>query len=83
MIKFIKLINQNNPCICFVSKYNSLNSGNVINQISNAMRISRVLQLGLQPRVYFGNYTNQSYLFLNGGREGQNGGLPRPLRNKF
>jgi hypothetical protein len=48
--------------------------------ITNNMRIAQIISSNLGGRITFGDASNINYL---GGIEGQPGGLPRPLRNKF
>ena len=50
---------------------------------SNYIRVSHLLNAStLGGRTTFGN-PNINYITYLGGSEGQNGGLPRPPRNKF
>jgi hypothetical protein len=61
------------------------NQGYVESTISNNMRISQIISSNLGGRITFGNLNNNNNSFVSylGGIEGQPGGVPRPLRNKF
>lgn len=70
-------------CKCIQQKANNIKQGwNDPSQTEN-MRISEILTGTLGGRTTFGNPNNQVFVSILGGREGQPGGLPRPLRNKF
>jgi hypothetical protein len=47
------------------------------------MRISRSVSETLGGKIMYGNSYTPAVLNFLGGWEGQSGGLPRPLRNKF
>lgn len=69
--------------ICLPSKHNTLKQGwNDPSQTENA-RISRILTGTLGGKTTFGNFNKPTTINYLGGWEGQPGGLPKPLRNKF
>jgi len=89
-----KVINYNGngsnqiECTCFKENYKQLtSSGNNPNSVSNALRISNLIQMNIGGSVRFGNgYLNtfsQPFMDSLGSVEGQSGGSFRPLRNKF
>jgi hypothetical protein len=70
-------------CQCFVDKVEKDSQGQYNNsQQSENMRISGVLKTYLGGRIKFGN-TDDARIRMFGGVEGQNGGIPATLRNKF
>jgi hypothetical protein len=54
-----------------------------LQQETESKRISRLVRTQLGGRTVFGNNGDAILLTSLGGREGQPGGSPRPLRNKF
>lgn len=73
----------NGECNCIQNKVLSIKQGYLDPNISDAQRISQILQSNLGGRITFGNMNNSSLINNLGGIEGQSGGLPRPPRNKF
>jgi hypothetical protein len=73
----------NGECNCIQNKVLSIKQGYLDPNISDAQRISQILQSNLGGRITFGNTNNSSLINNLGGIEGQSGGLPRPPRNKF
>jgi len=76
----------NGQCRCPNIKANILNQGYNDASVSTATRISAVLQNpSIGGKTNYGNNNmifSELITFLDG-REGQPGGLPRPLRNRF
>lgn len=71
-------------CQCVPPRANALKQGFNDSSQPNNMRISQILTSSLGGRIAYGNINNPLLLFdYLGGREGQPGGTPRPLRNKF
>jgi len=76
-------ITQSALCECTQEKANSIKQGwNDPSQTENT-RIARALTRTLGGKITFGNFNNPVTITYLGGWEGQPGGLPRPLRNKF
>ena len=76
-------ITDGNLCNCPQIRANLLKQGyNDPSQIENR-RIARALSGTLGGRISFGNFNIAVNLGLLEGWEGQPGGLPRPIRNKF
>jgi hypothetical protein len=76
-------ITDDNLCNCIQPRVNLLKQGyNDPSQIEN-IRIARALTGTLGGRITFGNFNVAVNLGLLEGWEGQPGGLPRPIRNKF
>jgi hypothetical protein len=70
-------------CNCIKAKANNIKQGwNDPSQTENA-RYSQILSSTLGGRTTFGNLNRPIYLNELGGWEGQPGGSPKPLRNKF
>jgi hypothetical protein len=70
-------------CGCIQQKANSTKQGwNNPSQTENT-RIAQSLTGTLGGKITFGNFNKPISINYLGGREGQPGGLPRPLRNKF
>jgi hypothetical protein len=72
-----------NKCLCFTDKVDKTNTGYTDSSQTQNGRITQLVTQSLGGRTTFGNIglrTNNTYL---GGIEGQPGGSPRPLRNKF
>lgn len=70
-------------CECFVDKVNKNSQGQYNNSSqSENMRVAQVVNTHLGGRIMFGN-RNDAYIQFLGGREGQSGGMPQVLRNKF
>ena len=79
-----EVLPQNNgECNCIQNKVLSIKQGYLDPNISEAQRISQILQSSVGGRISFGNSNNASLINNLGGIEGQSGGLPRPPRNKF
>jgi len=70
-------------CNCIENKVLSIKQGYVDPNISEAQRISNILQSSIGGRIMFGNLNNPLPINELGGMEGQRGGIPRPPRNKF
>jgi|LakMenE01Jun11ns_1017448.scaffolds.fasta_scaffold9872042_2 hypothetical protein len=75
--------NANGECNCITNKVLSIKQGYLDPNINDAQRISQILQTSVGGRTTFGNYNNPLNVNCLGGIEGQSGGIPRPLRNKF
>ena len=73
----------NGECNCIQNKVLSIKQGYLDPNISDAQRISQILQTSVGGRITFGNSNNALLINNLGGIEGQSGGLPRPPRNKF
>jgi hypothetical protein len=70
-------------CHCFRDKINkTIQSYNDSTQ-SNSMRISDLVSSTLGGKTTFGNFNRPAKITYLGGIEGQSGGSPRPLRNRF
>jgi hypothetical protein len=77
------LVNRNGECNCIQFRANPIKQGyNDPNQ-TEAQRISQIINSSLGGRTTFGNIYGPVLVNEIGGAEGQSGGLPRPLRNKF
>jgi hypothetical protein len=70
-------------CNCVRDKTLPIRQGYVDKNISDAQRISQILQNSLGGRTTFGNFNSPLAINELGGIEGQNGGIPRPPRNRF
>jgi len=70
-------------CQCFVDKYNLAKQGYNDPTQTNNMRISQMLTNNLNGRIVFGDRGVARAINYLGGIEGQPGGMPRILRNKF
>ena len=75
--------NSENVCNCIENKVLHIKQGYLDPNISEAQRISQILQSSLGGRTTFGNFNNPLNVNSLGGIEGQSGGIPRPPRNKF
>jgi hypothetical protein len=70
-------------CGCIQQKANSVKQGwNDPSQTENT-RISQALTGTLGGKITFGNGNKPVVINYLGGTEGQSGGIPKPLRNKF
>lgn len=70
-------------CGCIQQKANKIKQGwNDPSQTENT-RIAQSLTRTLGGKLTFGNFNKPITINYLGGWEGQPGGLPRPLRNKF
>ena len=70
-------------CGCIQPRYNKAKQGwNDPSQTENT-RITQAVTGTLGGKTTFGNYNKPVTINYLGGWEGQPGGLPRPLRNKF
>ena len=70
-------------CECIQQRANQLKQGwNDPSQTENK-RISQILTGTLGGKITFGNFYKPVTINYLGGWEGQPGGLPRPLRNRF
>ena len=70
-------------CNCIQNKVLSIKQGYLDPNISDAQRISQILQTSIGGRTTFGNFNNPLPVNELGGYPGQSGGMPRPPRNKF
>jgi hypothetical protein len=70
-------------CNCSQNKVLETKQGYLDPNISNAQRISQLLQINIGGTTTFGNFNNPLPTNNLGGIEGQSGGIPRPPRNKF
>jgi hypothetical protein len=75
--------NSENGCNCIQNKVLHIKQGYLDPNISDAQRISQILQSNIGGRTTFGNFNNPLNVNTLGGIEGQSGGIPRPPRNKF
>jgi len=76
-------ITQGLLCQCIQQRSNNIKQGwNDPSQTEN-LRISQALTGSLGGRIMFGNFNNPVAINYLGGWEGQPGGAPKPLRNKF
>jgi hypothetical protein len=76
-------ISQDYLCNCIQQKANNIKQGwNDPSQTENS-RISKSITTTLGGRIMYGNLYKPVPLNFLGGWEGQPGGSPRPLRNKF
>ena len=70
-------------CNCFKEKVNKTQQGyNSPSQTTNE-RVSHLSINALGGKTVFGNYNVPAKITYLGGIEGQSGGSPRPLRNRF
>lgn len=70
-------------CGCIQQKANNIKQGwNDPSQTENT-RIAQAVTGTLGGKITFGNFNKPVTINYLGGWEGQPGGLPRPLRNKF
>jgi len=75
--------NSDSLCGCIQQKANSIKQGwNDPSQTENT-RISQALTGTLGGKITFGNGNKPVVINYLGGTEGQSGGIPKPLRNKF
>jgi hypothetical protein len=77
------LPNTNGECECIQNKVLHIKQGYLDPNISDAQRLSQIIQTSIGGRIMFGNFNNPLPINNLGGIEGQSGGLPRPPRNKF
>jgi len=70
-------------CECFKDKYNLAKQGFNDPMISNNIRIAQMLSRNSRGRITFGDLGQNRAINNLGGIEGQPGGMPRILRNKF
>jgi hypothetical protein len=70
-------------CDCFKDKANFTKQGYNNPSQTTSERISQVTINTLGGRTTFGNYNVPAKITYLGGIEGQPGGIPRPLRNRF
>jgi hypothetical protein len=76
-------ITQGSLCSCITQRATSIKQGwNDPSQTENK-RISQILTGTLGGKITYGNFYKPVTINYLGGWEGQPGGLPRPLRNKF
>ncbi len=70
-------------CGCIQQRTNNIKQGwNDPSETQNN-RVSRIITGSLGGRTTFGNVNTYDPIHYLGGWEGQPGGMPRPLRNKF
>ena len=70
-------------CGCIQPRYNKVKQGWNDNSQTENNRIAHAVTETLGGKITFGNFNNPVTINYLGGWEGQPGGLPRPLRNKF
>jgi hypothetical protein len=71
-------------CFCFKDTINNKsNLGYNDSTRTDAARISNLLSTSLGGRIIFGNFGVPASITYLGGIEGQSGGSPQPIRNKF
>lgn len=76
-------ITEGTLCSCIPPQANSIKQGyNDPSQTEN-LRIAQAITGTLGGRITFGNFYKPVSINYLGGWEGQPGGSPRPLRNKF
>lgn len=76
-------ITQGTLCGCIPPQANPVKQGwNDPSQTENT-RISQAITGTLGGKITYGNFNKPIILNYLGGREGQPGGSPRPLRNRF
>jgi hypothetical protein len=77
--------NINNKCAnsCIQGKVDQIKTGYNSPVQTQANRISQIITGTLGGRTTFGNFGVPANITYLGGIEGQPGGVPRPLRNKF
>ena len=81
--EYVNYIKEKLICGCIQQQANKLKQGwNDPSQTENT-RISQALTGTLGGRITFGNNNKPIILNYLGGYEGQSGGIPKPLRNKF
>ena len=81
--EFNNNITEGTLCGCISTQANEIKQGyNDPSQTENT-RIAQVITGTLGGRITFGNFNKPVTLNYLGGWEGQPGGVPRPLRNKF
>jgi hypothetical protein len=68
---------------CNQNKVITNKQGYTDSTITNNMRVAQIISSNLGGRITFGNFGNPVPVSYLGGIEGQPGGLPRPIRNKF
>jgi hypothetical protein len=74
----------NFSCTCSpVEIFTQSKQGYTDSTITNNMRVAQIISSSLGGRITFGNFGESAQLTYLGGIEGQPGGLPRPLRNRF
>ncbi len=70
-------------CGCIPEKVSNTNNGWNDSLQNKNIKISQMLSRTLGGKFTFGDHNKPIVLNYLGGREGQPGGLPRPLRNNF
>ena len=76
-------ITESTLCGCIPQQFNNIKQGwNDISQ-TESKRIAQTLTRTLGGRITYGNFYKPVTTNYLGGWEGQPGGLPRPLRNRF
>ena len=70
-------------CECFKDKVNRMKQGYNDPTQTNSERISQITTNALGGRTTFGNFNVPAKITYLGGIEGQPGGIPRPIRNRF
>ena len=73
----------NGECNCIQNKVLSIKQGYLDPNISDAQRISQILQTSIGGRTTFGNFNRPVQINYMGGWEGQPGGTQKPPRNYF
>jgi len=78
-----KYITEDTLCGCIPPRTNPIKQGwNDPSQTEN-IRIAKAITTTLGGRTTYGNFYKPVTINYLGGWEGQPGGLPRPLRNRF
>jgi hypothetical protein len=70
-------------CNCFQETVNKSKRGYIDDTQTKAERDTQILQSSLGGRTVFGNGGLPRSITYLGGSQGQSGGAPKPLRNKF
>ena len=70
-------------CECFKDKVNRMKQGYNDPSQTNSERVAQLTTNTLGGKTTYGNFNVPAKITYLGGIEGQPGGIPRPLRNKF
>jgi hypothetical protein len=70
-------------CECFKDKVNRIKQGYNDPSQTGSQRIADLTTNALGGKTTYGNFNRPAKITYLGGIEGQPGGIPRPLRNKF
>ncbi len=70
-------------CECFKDKVNRMKQGYIDSSQTSSERVAQLTTNTLGGKTTYGNLNVPAKITYLGGIEGQPGGIPRPLRNKF